>query len=264
MTKAKDKDWLDILKKQFEHPAIVLWRAVELSHIDNLLKQYSLDQPILDLGCAEGKIGGFLLRGKQLIGLDNCWELLQENKRTDIYRALILADARRMPYKDAVFGSIFSNCVIEHIRDIDSVLHEAFRVLKDKGIFLFTVPSHKFADFLFFSVIFERLRLKHISGWYKRKRNTMLNHFHCYDHNQWKVILKKKGFNLIEHKYYMTKKATFIWDFLAAGVFVLKTVWPLNYLLPKISRWLSSNLRRYYDMDAEIGSGLLLVAQKRA
>lgn len=264
LVKVENKDWLGILLREFDHPAIVLWRAVELRYIEKMLNTNPLKDPMLDLGCAEGKIAAILFNGRKLIGIDNCWELLRHNKKTDVYRALVLADACRMPYRDNTFLSVFSNCVIEHIPDIDCLLDEVRRVLRDKGDFFFTVPSHKFADSLFFSVIFNKLGLKGLSEWYKTKRNRLLHHFHCYDHNRWKNILSQNGFTLINYSYYMTEKATFIWDFLAAAVFILKAVWPLNYLLPKIKKRLAAYLKVYYDADSAVGSGLLLVAQKQS
>ncbi|TRZ96077.1 class I SAM-dependent methyltransferase [bacterium] len=257
------KNWPDILKKDFDHPAIVLWRAIELRAIEQVIGKTFLKEPVLDLGCAEGKIGEVLFKGKRLIGLDNCWELLSQNQKSGTYTGLVLSDACQMPYKNEVFGSIFSNCVIEHIPNIDRVLDEASRVLNTGGTLLFSVPSQKFADFLFFSIIFDNLRLKTFSGWYKKKRNRMLNHYHCYDHKHWKEILEKKGFDLTGYKYYMTRKVTFVWDFLAFLWFGLKFIKPLSSLLPKVSRRLVGSLNKYYLMDSGIGSGLVLMAKKR-
>lgn len=256
------RDRLDILKDEFEHPAIVLWRAVELRHIEEFLNKHELSSPILDLGCAEGKIAGALFKDKKLIGLDNSWELISENKKTNIYKALILADGCRMPFKNGAFGSVFSNCVIEHIPDIDSLLNEVSRVLKEDKMFLFTVPSDKFGDFLFFSKVFNNLGLRGIARWYGIKRNKQLNHFHCYGHNRWRKILKEKGLNLIEYRYYMTEEVTSAWDLLAAVVFVLRSILPLRYFIPKLNGWLSGYLRKFYNMDSQTGGALLLVAQK--
>lgn len=260
----EEKNWLTVIADKFDHPAIVLWRAVELKYIDKVLNERKLGGPVLDLGCAEGKIGSLIFKDRFVIGLDNCWDLLSENREKGIYKALILADGCSMPYKSAAFASVFSNCVIEHIPDIDCLLNEAARVLKDNGTLIFTVPSHKFGDFLFFTAVFENLRLKGLANWYKKKRNKLLNHFHCYSHNQWQDILEKHGFGLQEYKYYMTKEATSYWDFLAAAVLAVKKTWPLSYLSPKINKWFISRLKAYYDMDSSIGSGLLLVAQKQA
>ena len=255
-------DWIGILRGEFDHPAVVLWRAIELKHIEELLNKYELSSPVLDLGCAEGKIADALFKKKALIGLDYCWELLSQNKKSSIYKALILADGCRMPFKNSSFGSIFSNCVIEHIPDLNALLHEVSRVLGEKEIFLFTVPSHKFAEFLYFTKLFNKLRLQPLARWYGRKRNKQLNHFHCYDHSTWMHLLKEKGFSMLECRYYMPEKAVSAFDALSALVVILRSIWPLRNLIPKLNGWLSGYLDKFYNMDSQTGGALLIVARK--
>lgn len=256
------RDWIAILKKEFDHPAIVLWRAIELRYIEDFFNRHKLSSPVLDLGCAEGKIADVLFKNNKLIGLDNCWELLSQNKKEDIYKALILADGCRMPFKNSVFGGVFSNCVIEHIPDMDSILSEVSRVLREKEIFLFSAPSNKFSDFLFFTQVFNKLRLKRLAQWYGRKRNKQLNHFHCYDHDAWRRLLKEKGLKMLEYRYYMAEKQVSAFDFLSALVVVLRSVWPLCYLIPKLNNWLAGYMRKSYDIDSQTGGALLIAAQK--
>jgi SAM-dependent methyltransferase len=257
------RDWIAIVKKEFRHPAIVLWRAVELKNIDPILRKYALKGPILDLGCAEGKIAGIFFKQGNIIGLDNCWDLIKENRKIDTYKALIMADALQMPFKEKVFESVFSNCVIEHIQDLKRTLRESARVIKEDGIFLFTVPSHKFGDFLFFSLIFQRLKLGSLENWYKRTRNKLLNHFHCHDHEYWKEILDQHGFALIEHKYYLPKAAIFYWDFMSVTFFILRFLHLEEPFSKKLNNYFGNRIYRYYNMENDIGGGLLLVAQKK-
>lgn len=255
-------DWLSEVENKFSHPSIILWRAIELKHIEEALNKYNLTEPILDLGCAEGKIAGLLFKEKKLIGLDNSRELISQNKRNDIYQGLVLADACNMPFKDGFFSSVFSNCVIEHIPDIKAVLREACRVLKPKGIFLFTVPSDKFGQFLFFYVLFKKLGLNSLAGWYSKKRNSWLNHFHCHGHNVWQEKLNSKGFSLLEYVYYMPKKAVILWDFLAAIFFMVHKIQPFSFLEKKINLKLRSIFEKYLNQDCGLGGGLLIVAVK--
>ena len=262
MARSEEKEWLNIVKAKFVHPAIVLWRAVELKHIASVRASYSLEEPLLDLGCAEGNIADMLFKERKILGLDNCWQLLSQNRKW-VYKALVLADACRMPYKNEQFGSIFSNCVIEHIPDISGLLNEAARILKKGGIFLFTVPSHNFADFLFFTRVFKRLGLAGLANWYKKDRNMRLNHFHCYDHQRWKEVLKEKGLNLLEYRYYMPEAATSFWDFSAALVLLFKII-PLSLFSESLNKSLIRRLGKYYDMDSCDGGGLLIIAQKGA
>lgn len=261
MNTTQEKNWLEIVKTRFEHPAIVLWRAVELKHIASILNRYVLDEPVLDLGCAEGNIADILFPGRKIFGLDNCWELLSKNKNR-VYQGLVLADACHMPYKNQTFSSIFSNCVIEHIPDLDTLLNEVARILKESGVFFFTVPSHRFADFLFFSALFENLGLKGLAGWYKLKRNKQLSHFHCYGHERWRSILEGKGLKLVEYRYYMPIEATSFWDYTAAVNFLFRAILPLRVFLPQVNKRFANRLNKYYNMDSQQGSGLLIVARK--
>jgi SAM-dependent methyltransferase len=258
-------DWLEIVKNEFDHPAVVLWRAIELRQIEKVLRKYKLEKPILDLGCAEGKVADMIFGEDRLIGLDNCWELLKENQKTNTYKALILGDGCFMPYKSAVFASVFSNCVLEHIPDIYGLLGEVSRILKTKGLFLFTVPSYRFPDNLFFSNLFRGLRLKRLAEWYKHKRNALLQHYHCYDHNNWQSILKEKKMDLIKHEYYMTKVATCVWDFWAACIVVLGRL-HMHKLMTSKNPMIYTILKHIYQIYPQkygLGSGLLMVAQKR-
>ena len=255
-------DWLNEVENKFGHPAIVLWRAIELKHIEEVLNKYPLNEPILDLGCAEGKIAGLLFKGKKLIGLDNSWEFLSQNKENETYRALVLTDACNMPFKDGFFSSVFSNCVIEHIPDVNKVLSEISRVLKPNGLFFFTVPSHKFADYLFFSIIFEKLGLRFLSHWYKNKRNALLKHFHCYDKETWNNILLSKGFKVLNSRYYMGENSAFVWDFLAF-IFLLGKKIKINL---DNNSFLLKAARLAYASDITMGksgAGLLIICSKR-
>ena len=58
-----------------------------------------------------------------------------------MYRSVMFASATVLPYADASFNTVISNCVIEHIPDNDAVLAEIFRVLRPGGVFATTLPS---------------------------------------------------------------------------------------------------------------------------
>lgn len=48
--------------------------------------------------------------------------------------AIVQADARRLPFADASFSSVFTVAAFEHIHDLDQALGEIFRVLQPGGI----------------------------------------------------------------------------------------------------------------------------------
>jgi len=262
LIKRQERNCFDVIKSEFEHPAVIFWRAIEARYLEDTINKYNPQEPILDLGCAEGKIASALFKDKHLFGLDNCWDLIKENKQTDTYKSLVLADGCKMPFKNNSFGCIFSNCVIEHIPELNSLLNEAQRVLKLKGLFIFTVPSERFGEFLFFHRLFKALRLTLFANWYSKKRNEKLNHFHCYGNAAWKEKLKEKNLFMLEHIYYMPKKAVMLWDWLAISVFLVNKIKPLGFIKRYITRRLKSSLDKFYSQNLDSGGALLIVAAK--
>ena len=84
--KIENRNWVDIISKEFSHPATVLWRSIEVRYLGEAIKKYNPVLPVLDLGCAEGKIGSILFKERCLFGLDNCWDLIRQNQKTDTYK----------------------------------------------------------------------------------------------------------------------------------------------------------------------------------
>jgi ubiquinone/menaquinone biosynthesis C-methylase UbiE len=56
----------------------------------------------------------------------------------------IVADACDLPYSNSFFDVVVSSDVFEHISNDKKSVSEAYRVLKENGILIFTVPSFQF------------------------------------------------------------------------------------------------------------------------
>jgi SAM-dependent methyltransferase len=127
-------------------PPVALWRAVEL----RVAAKEQYEHPLLDLGCGDGLIAQVLFgtEGYVDVGFDPWAKQLCRAAQSSAYRHLDLADGRRLPYADGAFATIFSNSVLEHIPEVQPVLHEAGRVLKPDGRFICTVPSDAFRRLL--------------------------------------------------------------------------------------------------------------------
>ena len=90
--------------------------------------------PVLEVGCGNGHLTR-MLRGEFEIVFP-----MDINPRDNV-EDLCIADARRLPFPNDYFGTIFSSNVLEHIEDpLDSLL-EFKRVLKDDGIMIHTMPT---------------------------------------------------------------------------------------------------------------------------
>ena len=128
-----------------ELPAFrALLRAVEADFYTGL----PLPAPILDLGCGDGHFASVAFTRKLDVGLDPWWGPLQEARARHVYHTLTHADGARMPFPDARFATVVSNSVLEHIPDVEPVVHEVARVLQPGGWFHFCVPGPNFRRFL--------------------------------------------------------------------------------------------------------------------
>ena len=103
-----------------------------------VIKQFK-NKRILDLGCGHGHLS------KRLSVKNDVYALDIENfsrffKGTKV--RFIRHDAnKRLPFKDNFFDIVIANEVFEHLPNLDFVLDEINRVLKDKGLLIADVPN---------------------------------------------------------------------------------------------------------------------------
>jgi len=101
-----------------------------------LLKLYTLagsPKPVLDIGAGTGK----LISGEGVFSLDISLKMAQ------ICRARrnlsVCGDGELLPFKDSSFKAVFSNFSLQWT-DIEKVLNETYRVLKNGGEIFLSVP----------------------------------------------------------------------------------------------------------------------------
>jgi ubiquinone/menaquinone biosynthesis C-methylase UbiE len=86
--------------------------------------------PTLDIGCGEGRLASLAVeRGVSWVGVDSSPTQLAANP----YRPVVLADMRRLPFRDAVFREITHLWCLYHLDDPHAAISEAFRVLDHGG-----------------------------------------------------------------------------------------------------------------------------------
>ena len=99
------------------------------------------DSDVLDLGAGRGTRGRMNFRGRCrfFAGVDPD-EAVLTNPYLDEAKLQQPPDYL-IPYPDAAFDVVFSNCVIEHISDAERFFGEIYRVLRPRGVFLAKTPN---------------------------------------------------------------------------------------------------------------------------
>ena len=110
--------------------------------IVQLMEDISEDHIVLDVGCGVGLYSFEVFRRtKHVVCLDIQLKQLVALKQLELPIELILADAQCLPFKDLSFDALVCIEVLEHLEDDEAGLIECFRILKDGGIAIFSVPQ---------------------------------------------------------------------------------------------------------------------------
>jgi SAM-dependent methyltransferase len=123
------------------------------------------------------------------------------------YESVIQGDGTLIPFDTGHFSTVISNSVLEHIPDLDPVIHEISRVLKSEGLFLFCVPNHQFLSNLSISNFFDRIHLKVLGNAYRKFFNRISRHHHCDSPEGWRERLEEAGFRVERWWHYFSPEA---------------------------------------------------------
>ncbi len=99
---------------------------------------------VLDLGAGTGQASRELKRrypSAQVVALDSSLAMLRESSRHQRFLRKFMpvgGDAHRLPLQSQSFDLVLSNLLLEWCHDPDAVFAEAARVLRPKGLFMFT------------------------------------------------------------------------------------------------------------------------------
>jgi ubiquinone/menaquinone biosynthesis C-methylase UbiE len=175
-------------------------------------KYMPLKKAALDFGCGDGYFAKITLANKSKIqkpkskeavkidiGLDLQESRIEEARKQNIYKKLVTYDGRKIPYPDGSFKTVISNCVLEHIPDLKNSLKEIYRILKPKGLFITSVATDNWEEYLFGSLLLGDLYKK----WMRQKQV----HINLYSEKKWTEVFESVGFEVIEKTGYLHKNA---------------------------------------------------------
>ncbi|AKM79201.1 MAG: Methyltransferase-like protein [Candidatus Beckwithbacteria bacterium GW2011_GWB1_47_15] len=166
-------------------------------------QERSFKKPVLDIGCGDGSIGELIFKGKVIdMGIDLNQKAIETAADSDVYKKTRAADATKLPFKNNSYQTVVSNSTFEHINDDVQAVKEAYRVLEPGGYLYLTVPTDKFE-----AAVARLARTEKNLA----RINQRLAHYHYHSLKDWRVILKRTGFQTVEFKYFFPERMVNVW-----------------------------------------------------
>lgn len=206
-----------LLRENPFQPATGWWRAIELAAVID----YGIPPGAgLDLGCGDGKLMRILIEASRplpsLVGVDIDPLETRDAVESGVYRRVHTCPAERIPEADAAFDFVYSNSVLEHIENIESVIAEVGRVLRPGGRFLFTVPGANFHKCLAGPLLPWSDRRAYLD-----RIDRRCAHRRYWGDPQWRACLGRHGLEVVRTVEYLTAAQMRRWETLSrftAGV----------------------------------------------
>jgi SAM-dependent methyltransferase len=245
----------------YKWPSQAYWRYFELQ----ALKQIDCERPILEIGCGDGRFSSLVFQEIDEAIDVNPRSVEKCRRLSHLYRRVQCLDARELQFSEGGYGTIYANCVMEHVPDIEGVLAGCYRGLRPGGNLVMTVPLNQMNKHLLFPW-----------DWYARLRQRQLAHVNLFTREEWQELLHGTGFHDIEFRPYLSGKACKFWDTLDSPgclgfgryrlapvlgrTFGLAPTGLKNLTLTRLSGWLTGKART--SESQEPSCAVVVIARK--
>ena len=183
----------------------VITRSIEA----RILSDVDFSRPMLDVGCGDGHFASVVFPEGADVGIDpELSEAVASLRRGAYARGTCAASSTDLPFASGHFASVLSNCVLEHIPDLDRTLSEIGRVLRPGGLFVCTVIGDRFSDLFIPSEPWSRLGLARVRDAYVKWFNRKARHFHFDSPERWTDRLRRAGLAVERWRYYSSLRAS--------------------------------------------------------
>jgi len=169
-----------------------LIRAKEAAIFDHYLP---LAGPVLDVGCGDGYFSRIVF-GVLDVGLDVSDSRISQATRDGGYKQTIIYDGHQFPFETYSFPTVVSNCVLEHIPNIDETINEMSRVVTKDGRILVSVMARPWEDHLFGALL--------LGNSYRSYMRAKQVHVNMLTDREWRKKFAAAGLHVVSATGYLT------------------------------------------------------------
>lgn len=208
-------------------------KCIEVPAMEGLVKDKVSGKDVLDLGCGSGLFTIKLLNwGAKPVGIDVSEEMVKVARKSFSEISFDVGDAEKLPYPDNSFDIVTSSLVLHYMKDLNKVMAEVARILRDGGIFIFSMHHPLFKNHR--SVMVDGKKEKVLKPYFSNDQyewsmfeGKMV--VHSYHHNFEDIVgnLNKNGFvvnKLLEPRPIESSKASYPEEYEKAFTFPSFTV----------------------------------------
>jgi SAM-dependent methyltransferase len=160
---------------------------------------------VLDLGCGDGFFAELAFGQATIdVGLDLAGSRIEEARSTSVYREVVTYDGRTIPFADARFGTVVSNCVLEHVTDLARVVEEVYRVTRPGGRFITSVMADRWEEY--------QLGARLLGDRYRRFMRVRQDHVNLLTRDQWDAVFTAPGFRVEQATGYLSPRTSMYLD----------------------------------------------------
>lgn len=127
----EEKHWWHIARRQ------ILKNFIDC-HIN-----FPNDAKILDVGCGTGAEMAFLQQYGEIYGVDTSEEMINVCKNRKLSNSIVVS-ANNLPFKNEMFDLVTCLDTLEHIEAEKRTIEEIYRVCKNNGHLVLTVPAGQY------------------------------------------------------------------------------------------------------------------------
>ena len=190
--------WKNVILKILGNPSMI--RRIQAPVIMRMLNPQK-DDVVLDAGCGSGFFAYEIAKICRCIGID--WNI-SGNLSHAMHKlpsvSYMKADVQNIPFSDKAFDKILLSSVLQMVEDDEALLKECYRVLKEDGILVLSVPI----EYIYIKKL-DELKDELIQMFGSRGKG-----FYGYD--EVIELLQREGFEVMETEYAPKKLGSFIYE----------------------------------------------------